>query len=311
MSSSALLADEHGNEERICRVCHETECDSDLGPLITPCRCAGSMRWVHQQCLHQWRVNRLGLLALQSRCEICGFNYRYESVQASRLGSCLRLCWKALPQLAVLILMFVAVVSAKRSVYAGLLFVAAAIGLRGVFDVMRVLWLWRRFSKYGDGASLPPLTASVLLVFGTGLEHSAQQRAEELQKIVQSRAAAHAEWQAGRENVYAARAAGIPDADADTDAGGDMSALAACVVGCCCSVLLLVLVLMFVASHVTPWMVQDAQHALAALGTIYVVGSAVVTLYFICRSPPLVMKRGHLGLALVRSISDDERSDVT
>ena len=36
-----------------CRICH-CEADSDLGRLIAPCKCRGTLRNVHQACLQQW-----------------------------------------------------------------------------------------------------------------------------------------------------------------------------------------------------------------------------------------------------------------
>ena len=45
-------------ELRTCRICFETEAaeDADDGnPLISPCQCSGSSRYVHRKCLEQWR----------------------------------------------------------------------------------------------------------------------------------------------------------------------------------------------------------------------------------------------------------------
>lgn len=52
----------------ICRICH-CEADTDL-PLISPCYCAGSLRYVHQQCLQQW------IKSSDTRCcELCKFQF--------------------------------------------------------------------------------------------------------------------------------------------------------------------------------------------------------------------------------------------
>ena len=37
-----------------CRICHELDSDSD-SEMIAPCHCKGTMRWVHESCLAQWR----------------------------------------------------------------------------------------------------------------------------------------------------------------------------------------------------------------------------------------------------------------
>lgn len=41
---------------KVCRICLDEEDPSDLGanPLITPCSCTGSMRYIHVQCVREW-----------------------------------------------------------------------------------------------------------------------------------------------------------------------------------------------------------------------------------------------------------------
>lgn len=52
----------------MCRICH---CEADAeNPLISPCYCAGSLRFVHQACLQQW------IKSSDTRCcELCKFNF--------------------------------------------------------------------------------------------------------------------------------------------------------------------------------------------------------------------------------------------
>ena len=53
----------------ICkRICH---CEGDIGaPLLAPCYCSGSLRYVHQACLQQW------IKASDTRaCELCKFTF--------------------------------------------------------------------------------------------------------------------------------------------------------------------------------------------------------------------------------------------
>ncbi|KAL4708354.1 hypothetical protein ACJJTC_019590 [Scirpophaga incertulas] len=52
----------------ICRICH---CESEAhNPLLAPCYCSGSLKFVHQSCLQQW------LTASETRsCELCKFNF--------------------------------------------------------------------------------------------------------------------------------------------------------------------------------------------------------------------------------------------
>ena len=46
------------SEEAVCRICLCTEtedaADSDKNPLISPCKCAGTMGMIHLLCLRHW-----------------------------------------------------------------------------------------------------------------------------------------------------------------------------------------------------------------------------------------------------------------
>ncbi|XP_051504152.1 E3 ubiquitin-protein ligase MARCHF8-like [Myxocyprinus asiaticus] len=55
-----------------CRICH---CEGDdESPLITPCHCTGSLRFVHQSCLQQW------IKSSDTRCcELCKYNFIMET----------------------------------------------------------------------------------------------------------------------------------------------------------------------------------------------------------------------------------------
>ena len=63
-------------EKDICRICLESDAPSD-DPLIAPCRCAGSSKWVHRKCLDEWRSQERVPLAF-SHCPTCKFQYRTE-----------------------------------------------------------------------------------------------------------------------------------------------------------------------------------------------------------------------------------------
>ncbi|XP_076598572.1 E3 ubiquitin-protein ligase MARCHF8 isoform X2 [Chaetodon auriga] len=55
-----------------CRICH---CEGDdESPLITPCHCTGSLRFVHQSCLQQW------IKSSDTRCcELCKYEFIMET----------------------------------------------------------------------------------------------------------------------------------------------------------------------------------------------------------------------------------------
>ena len=58
----------------MCRVCF---CGEEAGPLIQPCRCRGSMRYVHASCLNEWRAVSANARSF-TRCDQCGYAYRTE-----------------------------------------------------------------------------------------------------------------------------------------------------------------------------------------------------------------------------------------
>ena len=41
------------SELPVCRICLGEE-EETVNPLISPCKCAGSMRFIHHQCLKTW-----------------------------------------------------------------------------------------------------------------------------------------------------------------------------------------------------------------------------------------------------------------
>ncbi|CAE7507745.1 SSM4, partial [Symbiodinium sp. CCMP2456] len=55
-----------------CRLCLG---QGEEGELIAPCRCAGSMRWVHRACLDTWRASGQNPKAF-THCCACGFRYK-------------------------------------------------------------------------------------------------------------------------------------------------------------------------------------------------------------------------------------------
>ncbi|KAJ8250484.1 hypothetical protein COCON_G00224060 [Conger conger] len=60
------------SNQDICRICH-CEGDED-SPLITPCHCTGSLRFVHQACLQQW------IKSSDTRCcELCKYQFIMET----------------------------------------------------------------------------------------------------------------------------------------------------------------------------------------------------------------------------------------
>ncbi|XP_027491293.1 E3 ubiquitin-protein ligase MARCH1 isoform X2 [Corapipo altera] len=67
-----VFYDDWSDDLEVCRICH---CEGDdESPLITPCRCTGTLRFVHQACLHQW------IKSSDTRCcELCKYDFIMET----------------------------------------------------------------------------------------------------------------------------------------------------------------------------------------------------------------------------------------
>ena len=46
-------------KQKICRICYMTETNSLLNPLIKPCKCSGSMKYIHLKCLLYWLKTKI------------------------------------------------------------------------------------------------------------------------------------------------------------------------------------------------------------------------------------------------------------
>lgn len=76
-SSKVAPSETHpiGSEEgKTCRFCLSDEHSAEK-PLIAPCRCAGSMEYVHRECLDEWRVHGFNPKSLV-QCTICATAFR-------------------------------------------------------------------------------------------------------------------------------------------------------------------------------------------------------------------------------------------
>lgn len=68
----------------ICKICHLNAKDED--PLITPCKCSGTMQFIHCKCLMRW----LEISKKKSRkplaCELCMYQYQWHKKFVSKVG---------------------------------------------------------------------------------------------------------------------------------------------------------------------------------------------------------------------------------
>ncbi len=57
--------------EECCRICMSNSYDYN-NPLISPCKCNGSIKWTHLECINTWRsVNKNNFY----KCDLCRYNY--------------------------------------------------------------------------------------------------------------------------------------------------------------------------------------------------------------------------------------------
>uniref|UniRef100_A0A5S6QEX6 RING-CH-type domain-containing protein n=1 Tax=Trichuris muris TaxID=70415 RepID=A0A5S6QEX6_TRIMR len=57
-----------------CRICHLPA--SRGRALVSPCRCLGTLRFVHKACLVHWLEVSSRKLASSPQCELCGYKYK-------------------------------------------------------------------------------------------------------------------------------------------------------------------------------------------------------------------------------------------
>ncbi len=58
---TTFLKEKEVNQSRICRICLSEE-SSSSDPLINPCKCSGSMEWIHLECLRKWLINKIEIV---------------------------------------------------------------------------------------------------------------------------------------------------------------------------------------------------------------------------------------------------------
>ncbi|OCH96058.1 zf-C3HC4-domain-containing protein [Obba rivulosa] len=72
-------------DEKQCRICLDGEAP-ELGRLIRPCLCKGSISHVHVKCLQRWRTTSPSRTAFYS-CPQCGYKYHFARTRAIGLAT--------------------------------------------------------------------------------------------------------------------------------------------------------------------------------------------------------------------------------
>jgi RING-variant domain len=67
-SKVAPIAEPELSPTRTCRICMEGE--SLSLQLLSPCKCSGSIKYIHEECLKTWLVSHMEDIA-ESSCEVC------------------------------------------------------------------------------------------------------------------------------------------------------------------------------------------------------------------------------------------------
>ncbi|XP_043911148.1 probable E3 ubiquitin-protein ligase MARCHF10 [Protopterus annectens] len=69
----SLLQEDSEEEGDLCRICH-TAGGTVTNPLLEPCKCVGSLQFVHQECLKRWlqaKITSGAELSAVQTCELC------------------------------------------------------------------------------------------------------------------------------------------------------------------------------------------------------------------------------------------------
>ena len=75
-SSSSSSSNNTDDDDAVCRVCRGR--GEEGNPLFWPCRCRGTMRFLHEECLLQWLKH-----TDKTRCELCNTDFRFVPVYAA------------------------------------------------------------------------------------------------------------------------------------------------------------------------------------------------------------------------------------
>ena len=59
LNSFSTKKDKDKDKKKLCRICYMSETNSVSDPLIKPCKCSGSMKYIHLKCLIHWLKTKI------------------------------------------------------------------------------------------------------------------------------------------------------------------------------------------------------------------------------------------------------------
>ena len=65
-----------------CRICFEND-NSEENPLLSPCRCSGTSKYVHLNCIQTWRRANINTQYL-TKCRECREKYQKVDIERDR-----------------------------------------------------------------------------------------------------------------------------------------------------------------------------------------------------------------------------------
>ncbi|KAH7723508.1 zinc finger protein [Aphelenchoides avenae] len=60
--------------ERTCKICYGVADYAEVDEWMSPCKCSGSVKWVHRECMHRW-IHHAPFMQ-QTQCNACKYQYR-------------------------------------------------------------------------------------------------------------------------------------------------------------------------------------------------------------------------------------------
>ncbi|KAJ2159408.1 hypothetical protein GGF46_003044 [Coemansia sp. RSA 552] len=145
-------------EVPICRVCRGEATEEE--ELYYPCRCTGSIKYVHKECLGEWVLR-----SKKRECELCGYKYAFSRVYDPAMPE--RMPWRIIAR-AIVQNVFGIIVTATRA--------AVVTGMWLCVLPYAVYWLTRFYIWSGQSATLSTAEHATEAAAAAMLESSVDQQ---------------------------------------------------------------------------------------------------------------------------------------